>query len=131
MLLSTAIDLGTTIPGARCAISYRRCALGYAMRAAGKEPEAESALQTIIAEWPWLSRQSHFYGEVEYSAEQVISILFSEVEHGERTMQSLVDWVRSVEPPDPAAVTKDDTVDVKRQAGGELFELEEVTEMFN
>jgi len=127
MLLSTAIDLGTTIPGARCVISYCHCALGYAIRAVGKEPEAESALQTIIAEWPWLSRQFYFCGEVEYSAEQVISILFSEVEHGERTMQSLVDWVRSVEPPGPTPVTKDNTVEVKGQARGELFELEEVT----
>ena len=44
-------------------------------------------------------------------------------------MQSLVDWVRSVEPPDPEPVTKNDTVDMKGQVGGGLFELEEVTEM--
>jgi hypothetical protein len=129
MLLSTAIDLGTAIPGIRCTVSYYHCSLGYAMRAIGKEPEAGSPLQSILAEWPWLSRQSHFYDEVEYSAEQVISIMFSEVQRGGRTMQSLVDWVRSVEPPDPAPVTKNDTVDMKGQVGGGLFELEEVTEM--
>jgi hypothetical protein len=55
--------------------------------------------------------------------------MFSEVQRGGRTMQSLVDWVRSVEPPDPAPVTKNDTVDMKGQVGGGLFELEEVTEM--
>jgi hypothetical protein len=130
MLLSTAIDSGTLIPGTRCAISYCHCALGYAMRAAGKEPKAESALQSIIAEWPWLSRQSHFCGEVEYSAEQVISIMFSDVERGEGTMQSLVDWVRSVEPPDPAPVTKADPVVVKRQVGDELRQPGEPTEMW-
>lgn len=130
MLLSTAIDLGTLIPGPRCAINYCHCALGYAMRAAGKEPKTESALQSIIAEWPWLSRQSHFCREVEYSAEQVISIMFSDVQRGEGTMQSLVDWVRSVEPPDAEPVTRADVVGVQEQVGDELRQPGELTEMW-
>jgi hypothetical protein len=129
MLLSTAIDLGTAIPGIRCTVSYDHCSLGYAMRAIGKQPEPGSALQSIIAEWPWLSRQSHFYGEGKYSAEQVISIMFSEVQRGGRTMQSLVDWVRSVEPPGPVPVNEDDTVDARAQVGDESSQLGEASEI--
>lgn len=112
MRLSEAILLGSTSvrPLAGRMIKFQNgetfgCALGMACTAAAV-PFFQS--QEFYDEWPWL--KNHFTlpccgGQTEYFGSSVIVHVFDyhimEVNKPHWTLEQLVDWVRSVEPPEP------------------------------
>lgn len=107
MKLSDAIVLGDTLkrPDSTKWISNDGkcgCALGGALLAVGIDPVAfnrESMVSvpgewpSVKARWPWLTR--------DHLSE--ISNLYHEVCHGRRTLEDVVVYVRSVEPPQTVA----------------------------
>lgn len=112
MRASVAINLGDTLKrrnphhwltDARDDYERCGCALGGVPLALGMHHVSgwweEYTYPQIVAEYPWMVEYS--YSDHEYSNapfNEVISHKFSEVCAGRATFESLVDWVRSIEP---------------------------------
>lgn len=121
MKLSRAIERGRFLLPDTDHLSFCGCALAMALVAVGKQPcDAYSPdlkylersmiwRDAQLAEWPWLAE---FFddptGGVPMHAIDIISNLFAEVENDLRTLDSLVEWVRSVEPPEEEASVKEE-----------------------
>jgi hypothetical protein len=109
MKLSTAIMLGRTVIKEIDAYSYCGCAIGMGLAALGYEYESvlhdsKKAMSDAEKEWPWLCQR--YEGQMTswcYSVPEtyfdIISRGFFQVQEGIITLEQLVDWIASVEPP--------------------------------
>jgi hypothetical protein len=125
MRLSTAIALGRTVIEQTDPHSFCGCALAMGLLGVGKEPcvadlkqpfsikAAQASLvwrQTQCIVWPWLNENRPFpegllstngvAASCELPALNLVSDLFFAVERKKITLDQLIDWVRSVEPPE-------------------------------
>jgi hypothetical protein len=115
MLLSDAIALGQYLIEEPDASTFCRCAIGMGLAAIGQQFHVGSAdmytghaLARAEREWPWLKTQlvwSRWVGK-EVPAEVAISHAFYAVECGcgYYTLDELIEWVRSIEPPESTGV---------------------------
>lgn len=117
MKLSEAIPLGSTVVTPKAGVLYSSernvgCAIGMAMVAEGAEwsPAKPGATRTQNTElwWPWTTTtMSRPCGCWLYprkmSAKEIIAHLFDKhvMRRKDWTLDQLVEWVRSVEPPTP------------------------------
>lgn len=75
----------------------RGCAIGAALYAMGVEAiPLGTYTAEIAALWPWTRK----YGDGTLDFMGDVTVLYQEVLDGHRTIEQLVEWVRSVEPPD-------------------------------
>jgi hypothetical protein len=105
MRLSDAIALGRVLIEKPDGSSYCSCALGMANAAIeGKELEgAADSFYSAYARWPFISKRvAHieYSSKSERSIEQIISKWFidTRLSGTGKTLDGLIDWVRSVEP---------------------------------
>lgn len=112
MRLSDAIGLGRTLVRVHRAGDIRGCALGMSFLAIGGNPaDVGPNFESIKAEWPWLKerRFDPLYSPNNSSANFIaycksVWLRFDDlVMGGGMTLDQLIDWVRSVEPPEPDA----------------------------
>jgi hypothetical protein len=99
MRLSEAIALGRVLIDKPQHNTFCKCAIGMGLAAIGHEFHIRgeegigSAYFAALDEWPWL------FGDCEME----ISRRFVLVMKGDLTLEELIDFVRSVEPPEPPA----------------------------
>jgi hypothetical protein len=102
--LSEAILLGDSLkkpnsmtyipnPSGCCAIGGALLAIGVTRKEFLADVSRVNVYPAISLRWPWLNK-SHIWK---------ISSLYGEVEAGEKTIEQLADYVRSIEPPEPTA----------------------------
>lgn len=103
MRLSTAIAMGRVLPEDWHGRSFNACALGMAQAAIGIPRESFQRLYANGATevWPWIieERFSHPHSH-HHDAKMIISDLYYRVLRSAMTLDQLIDWVRSVEPPE-------------------------------
>ncbi len=111
MRLSEAIMLGSTTETLDSA-SWQTCLLGIGLHAI--DPAAENFCNDdAIRRWPWIKSTveipclGSFSGGGEATPSGIISVLAGDVQKGIVTLEKVVDWVRSVEPPDPSELLKE------------------------
>lgn len=89
--MSEAMNLGRSIikhgDGSKTLSRCEGCAVGMALAAVGEEVGCS---QTMIRHWPWTT----------YQTWADITRQYNEVVSGERTLDQIIDYVRSIEPPE-------------------------------
>ena len=118
MRLSDAIALGRVLVEKPNHFNYCGCALGMGLSSTGNEPcladvetdhgrsqASKLWFDAQLKEWPWLGDfmlppENLGYGWP-MKVYAIISYLFTNSQHGEGTLDQLIDWVRSVEPAEP------------------------------
>jgi hypothetical protein len=109
--LSEAIDLGRTLEKPGHGFSFRGCALGLAMAAVGV-PRAERDEPTVEALWPWITKRTgrtFMWRHVTLSHEIQMKYFEVRSRFESTTLDQLIDYVRSIEPPAALVEAEHDT----------------------
>jgi hypothetical protein len=105
--LSEAIELGTLLERSGSPLSFKSCALGLGMAAAGV-PRKERTGKKAKELWPWLTQvnRKSFFGlrKIDYITE--ISDWYFNVKVGRMTMTALLSRVRRIEPVERGKATE-------------------------
>lgn len=96
MRLSDAIGMGRTIQDGGDGWHFCDCGLGMGMAAMGVVAQ-ERTHRKAIDLWPWIWPKEMDIMDDNLPIHKISSMYFS-VARGERTLDELIDWVRSVEP---------------------------------
>jgi hypothetical protein len=112
MRLSEAIGLGSMILKPYQNMRYhddKGCALDMAMAASGDNKRRFWGRWVDAHEvWPWLNEKP-VRGFFRYSYAGLIVEMFGEVMYGKKSLDQLIDYVRSVEPPELEEVANGDS----------------------
>jgi hypothetical protein len=124
MLLSDAIATGRYLMDAWDPTKFCGCAIAAGLKGAGKEPKHTIWwLAAATEEWPWLGDRYYYPNHTGMKGRNpgymIVSFLFSMAYNGNGTMEQLIDWVRSVEPPAPEPGARLATTDVATAPQGQ------------
>lgn len=109
MRLSDAIATGRVMGVHLDPNNFCGCAIALGLEAVGKRDRHSSSanFSTAKLEWPWLDACfDHPLIHIQDTGVGIVSDLFWEVYNGDRTLDELIDWVRSVEPPEETPVVE-------------------------
>lgn len=136
--LSTSIALGRTAVAPYIGSIFKTlemgevdfsqgCALGMGLIGSGEEiTERFGLTKSIYVAWPWLNMQMPTpcgcTDTFRSNAFGVIGHIFDEHVMGDKdwTLDQLIDWVRSVEPPEPDELSTQPSTPAQRQVAGVL-----------
>ena len=107
MRLSEAILLGSTTAPPLNNTSWKTCLIGIGMHALGKDNIGN---HEAMLRYPWLREDyempAHLFAGSgrgrKLTARQIITGLATQIECGSISLEQAVDWIRSVEPEEPA-----------------------------